>query len=147
MLADQIDPALDMAVRPNQIGADIVHLGEASPGDDSQSFMCEAVSACRARRESNSRALLPGGCFSAASLKSRASSARRSAKVVWCFVRFRIWPMAHSPKTLTAGSKRIPLSSVCPVPDISNQSTVVAETLGFRCGRFTWRKPAQKLEV
>jgi hypothetical protein len=27
--------------------------------------------------------------------------------------------MAHSPKTLTAGSKRIPLSSVCPITDIS----------------------------
>src|SRR5215207_9689940 len=49
--------------------------------------MCDAVSACRARRKSNSLAVLPGGCFSAASLNLIASSASRSSKVVVCVTR------------------------------------------------------------
>ena len=42
-------------------------LGDCNPGDLSQSLMCEAVSACRARRNSNSRAIVPWGFCSAAS--------------------------------------------------------------------------------
>jgi hypothetical protein len=43
--------------------------------------MCEAVSACPARRRSSSLAELPAGCCSAASLNLIASSDSRSAKV------------------------------------------------------------------
>jgi len=49
-----------MAVMPKGERAVLVHFGDASPGDDSQSFMCEAVSACRALRIRPSRSM-PGG--------------------------------------------------------------------------------------
>lgn len=55
--------------------------GGCNPGDLSQSLRCEAVSACRARRKSSSRAVVPWGSCSAASRKRLASSANRCSKV------------------------------------------------------------------
>ena len=57
-----------MAVMPKGERAVLVHFGDASPGDDSQSFMCEAVSACRALRIKPSRSM-PGGIVLACSLR------------------------------------------------------------------------------
>src|SRR4051812_43711990 len=73
-----------VTVLSDDVSAIASHLGDASSGEESHSFMCEAVSAWRARRNSNSRAVLPGGCSSAAFLNRAASSARRSSKEVWC---------------------------------------------------------------
>ena len=61
--------------------------------------MREAVSACRARRKSSSRAILPGGCSSAAALNLCASTASRSSKVVLCLIRRR--SMARSSPNAT----------------------------------------------
>lgn len=55
--------------------------GRCNPGDLNQSLMCEAVSACRARRKSSSRAIVPSGACSAASRKRLASSANRCSNV------------------------------------------------------------------
>ncbi|HEU0083092.1 MAG TPA: hypothetical protein VFQ87_09485 [Bradyrhizobium sp.] len=85
-----------MPVVSEYIGAIFVHLGGASPGEVSHSLMCEAVSACRARRNSNSRARLPGISFSAASLNRLASSASRSPKVNLCLTRPGIRIMKRS---------------------------------------------------
>jgi len=77
-----------MAVMPKGERAVLVHFGDASPGDDSQSFMCEAVSACRALRIKPSRSM-PGGIVLACSLRLRACSASRSSKEVSCLMRRR----------------------------------------------------------
>jgi hypothetical protein len=55
--------------------------GGRRPGERSHWFMREAVSACLARRRSNSRDMLPGGSFWAASVNFCASSANRSSNV------------------------------------------------------------------
>jgi hypothetical protein len=62
-------------------------LGGRSPGELSQLLMRRAVSACRARRNSNSWAGLPGARFLAASASLRASAASRSSNVVVCLIR------------------------------------------------------------
>jgi hypothetical protein len=61
----------------------VPHFGGINPGELTHPLMCEALSACRARRKSNSFAMLPGVCFSAASRNRRASSVNRSSKVAF----------------------------------------------------------------
>jgi hypothetical protein len=77
----EVDALHNVSIQTNHVGPVLVHLGGASPGEFSHSLMREAVSACRARRKSNSRAIVPGRSFSAASLNRAASSASRCSKV------------------------------------------------------------------
>lgn len=73
----------------------VAHFGDCRPGERSQSLTWAAVSACRARRRSNSRDKLPGGSLSAASLNRLASAANRSSKVDVCLTRRRTLTMAN----------------------------------------------------
>lgn len=92
---------------------EVAHLGGAKPGEHSQSFMREAVSACRARRSIRSRVLLYSGILSASSLNRRASSASRSSKVSVCLTRRRIAiSRTNHPMALFARVNR-----VCPTTD------------------------------
>jgi hypothetical protein len=88
-----------MPIVADDVGPVLVHFGEASPGELTHSLMCEAVSACRARRKSSSRAVLPGRSFSAASLNRLASSASRCSKV--SLFKMRLLPMALLPQLTT----------------------------------------------
>ena len=81
------------------------YFGACNPGDESQSFMREAVSACRALRIRSSRTI-PGGRVSASSLSRFASAANRSSKETACLTR-RLC-MASSRCSWKSGSKQVP---------------------------------------
>src|SRR4051812_24231877 len=91
--------------------------GACRPGDRSHSVMFNAVSACRTRCKISSRALLPGGSFSASAWKRRASSASRSSKVSLCVTRLRAWvmgcPLHYCPRPFLG----VPCELVCRVLD------------------------------
>jgi hypothetical protein len=53
---NDIDSIDDMAVRPDHVGSVLGHFGGASPGEVSHLLMRDAVSVCRTRRKSSSRA-------------------------------------------------------------------------------------------
>ena len=89
--AEKVVALRDVSVGPYARYAGIGHLacsyfGDRKPGEVSHSFMCVAVSACRALRNSTSRSL-PTGSRLACSLRRRASSASRSPKVFVCMMR------------------------------------------------------------
>jgi hypothetical protein len=64
------------------------HFGPCKPGDVSHSFICEAVSACRARRINRSRSP-PIGSELALSRRRFASVTRRSSRDRVCLMRRR----------------------------------------------------------
>ena len=77
--------------KPQRCGeaiASLVYSGGCSPGDFTQSFTRDAVSACRARFSNNSRSI-PGLASAAALRNSAASSAKRSSNVASCLRRRR----------------------------------------------------------
>jgi hypothetical protein len=94
-LDGKINAAKDVTIRIYNVCAEAIHRrhhlysGGCKPGDRSQSLIWDAVSAWRARRNSNSRAVLPAGWSSAAFLKRSASSANRSSKESLCLMRRR----------------------------------------------------------
>jgi hypothetical protein len=81
----------EVAVAPDGIDSVFRHYGYAGDRgseDDSQSLMCDAVSACRAFLRSKSRSM-PAGSKLAFSRSRAASFVKRSSKVCVCLVRFR----------------------------------------------------------
>ena len=86
-------------------------LFSVGPGDCSQSLIRDAVSACRARRRSNSRDRLPSGFFSAASLNFLASCASRSSKLSVCLTRGRNLTWQTPFKTCPSGMLILRLQS------------------------------------
>jgi len=103
---------LPLAVARQQAFAEILEL--------SHLLMLEAVSACVTRRRSSSRARLPGGSLSAASLNLTASFESLSSKVSVCLTRLRclsIWMAEPWPLSILVAFN----FTVCAVADRRHQ--------------------------
>jgi hypothetical protein len=91
-----------------------LQVGGCKPGERSQSLMCEAVSANRARLRSSSRAV-PGGSASAAVRKRSASSTSSSSKLWVRLKRRRRSGMALLPVSVRGGSATgVPITDESP---------------------------------